>query len=531
MKRVWCLYRVSTKSQVNLEDDIPLQRNACINFIHKQHGWTLCNELYEKGISGWKTKNDDRDALLTIREGAINNEFDVLLVFMLDRLGRREDETPLVISFLHDCGVEVWSVQEGKRSIESHIDKLITYIGFWQSSGESLKTSIRVRESKKQLSEQGYYQGGIPPFGYKLSETNERHWKDSSRRIKRLSICIDEADIVRIIFDLYVNQNHGIKRITSYLNNNHFKTRSGKEFHTSLVSRILKNPVYIGYKKYNSFDSEKEGFQPYNEKLCIIPNEMYEKAQKIRKSRNNKNQLQDKSNILTKGNLMFSGLARCYYCNSKLTANYLYRNVLRKDGSTYKKVIYRYTCPLNKGKDTVHEQYVWGAKKYDKIIMDEVKKLIESIEIKKLINTTEKNIKSTVLDSLEKNLRDLIKELRRLKNQRWLLSEEIIKVIENKSHFTSEQIGEAIELKEKEIISSEQKISDLNLRVKLFKETASKINGREILDWECLFEEADNDRKKAMLANLINTVQLGRNRVIITFNFFFQEFLENLQKN
>ena len=27
-KRVGCLYRVSTKKQVNVEDDIPMQRNA-----------------------------------------------------------------------------------------------------------------------------------------------------------------------------------------------------------------------------------------------------------------------------------------------------------------------------------------------------------------------------------------------------------------------------------------------------------------------------------------------------------------------
>jgi site-specific DNA recombinase len=34
-----------------------------------------------------------------IREAAVNREFDVLLVFMFDRLGRRDDETPFVINF------------------------------------------------------------------------------------------------------------------------------------------------------------------------------------------------------------------------------------------------------------------------------------------------------------------------------------------------------------------------------------------------------------------------------------------------
>jgi site-specific DNA recombinase len=530
LKRVWCLYRVSSKSQVNLEDDIPMQRNACVSFIKQQQGWTLCKELFEKGISGWKMKNDDRDALLTIREGAINKKFDILLVFMLDRLGRREDESPLVISFLHECGVEVWSVQEGKRSIESHIDKLITYIGFWQSSGESLKTSLRVRESKKQLSEQGFYQGGIPPFGYKLVESGVKHWKDSSKRIKELYICEDEANIVKIIFDLYVNQNYGIKRITAYLNENQFKTRSGKEFHTSLVSRVLNNPVYIGYKKYRSYDNENDGLQPYNEKLCIITNELFDKAKEIRKKRYSNNRSQDKTNITTMGNLMFSGLTRCYYCNSKLTANYLYRNLRRKDGSTYKRVIYRYTCPLNKGKDKVHEQYVWGAKKYDKIIMDEVKKLIKSVEVKKLINTTKKSIRSTVIEALEKNQRQLTIDLKKLKNQRILLSEEIIKVIENKSDFTSEQIGDALALKEKKIREVEISLIELDTKIKKLKKEVQNIHKSDFLNWEYLIDDEDIDRKKALINNLIEVIHLGKGKVTITFNLYITELLREIRK-
>ena len=40
-KRVGCLYRVSTKKQVNIEDDIPMQRNACMEFILPKT-WSGC---------------------------------------------------------------------------------------------------------------------------------------------------------------------------------------------------------------------------------------------------------------------------------------------------------------------------------------------------------------------------------------------------------------------------------------------------------------------------------------------------------
>lgn len=49
MKRVYCLYRVSTKQQVDKhKDDIPMQKLACHNFA-QQNGWLIMKEFYEKG--------------------------------------------------------------------------------------------------------------------------------------------------------------------------------------------------------------------------------------------------------------------------------------------------------------------------------------------------------------------------------------------------------------------------------------------------------------------------------------------------
>lgn len=49
MKRVYCLYRVSTLGQVE-KDDIPMQRQACHAFAEKQ-GWQIIAEFSEKGVS------------------------------------------------------------------------------------------------------------------------------------------------------------------------------------------------------------------------------------------------------------------------------------------------------------------------------------------------------------------------------------------------------------------------------------------------------------------------------------------------
>ena len=62
---------------------------------------------------------------------------------MFDRIGRIDDETPFVVEWFVRQGIRVWSVNEGEQRFESHVDKLMNYIRFWQASGESEKTSLR----------------------------------------------------------------------------------------------------------------------------------------------------------------------------------------------------------------------------------------------------------------------------------------------------------------------------------------------------------------------------------------------------
>lgn len=49
-KRVCCLYRVSTKGQVE-KDDIPMQKQRCHEFAQEK-GWDIVGEFSEKGVSG-----------------------------------------------------------------------------------------------------------------------------------------------------------------------------------------------------------------------------------------------------------------------------------------------------------------------------------------------------------------------------------------------------------------------------------------------------------------------------------------------
>ena len=116
-ERVQCLYRVSTTKQVDHNDqnqaDIPMQRKSCREFAKKM-GWTIVGEEQETGVSGFKVSADDRDKLQLVKEKAEQGKFDILLVFMFDRLGRRSDETPFVVE---------WFVKKGIRSSPAPLPK------------------------------------------------------------------------------------------------------------------------------------------------------------------------------------------------------------------------------------------------------------------------------------------------------------------------------------------------------------------------------------------------------------------------
>lgn len=187
----------------------------------------------KNAVSGFKKSAKDRDQLQLLQQAAAAGEFDVLLVFMFDRLGRRDDETPFIVEWFTKQGVEVWSVNEGQQRFDSHVDKLMNYIRYWQASGESIKTSIRTRTRIEQLTEEGHYTGGIVAFGYKRVQKGRLNKKNQA--VCDLEINEEEAAVVRLIFQKYVYEGYGAKRICNYLVEHNIM---GRKERTSLILRL-----------------------------------------------------------------------------------------------------------------------------------------------------------------------------------------------------------------------------------------------------------------------------------------------------
>lgn len=92
-------------------------------------------EKVEKGVSGSKVSASKRDVIQELRSEASKGNFDILLVYMFERLGRIDSETPFVLEWFVQHGIQMWSTHEGQQRIESHGDKLMNYTWFWQAAG------------------------------------------------------------------------------------------------------------------------------------------------------------------------------------------------------------------------------------------------------------------------------------------------------------------------------------------------------------------------------------------------------------
>ena len=312
-----------------------MQRKACHDFAAKM-GWVIVGEEQETGVSGYKVSADDRDKLQLIKKYAEQGKFDILLVFMFDRLGRKSDETPFVVEWFTKKGVRVWSVQEGEQRFESHTDRLTNYIRFWQADGESQKTSMRTKTALGQMVEEGRFRGGNAPYGYRLEKSGILNKR--KHEVYMLVIDEDEARVVRMMFDLCISSGYGRWRLANFLNDHGIKNRKGQNWHDASVGGILHNPLYKGILRSG------ETYAGPFEALQIIAPDQFDLAQKLMLERTNERKERRTVPLNTTGQSLLSGNIFCGHCGGRLVLTTNGTTTRLADGTPVHKKRIRYVC-------------------------------------------------------------------------------------------------------------------------------------------------------------------------------------------
>lgn len=162
---------------------------------------------------------------------------------------------------------------------------------------------------------EGNYIGSIAPYGYKKTQLPDKSFT--------LEPEPQEAEIVKLIFDLYIEQHMGASKIATYLNSIGAAPRKSESWDASSVRPILSNPVYCGFVRWNTRPIIKayangkyintrprsaKGEVHKGKHEPIISEEMWSKANDIMQSHKQQQNPFDKPLQSQYAKLMFCGL-------------------------------------------------------------------------------------------------------------------------------------------------------------------------------------------------------------------------------
>lgn len=240
--------RVSTSMQVE-GYSLEAQRERLNRFADYQ-GMEVIREYCDAGRSGKHITGrpeftqmprdiaDDRDCVSYI------------LVFKLSRFGRNAADVLNSLQYIQDYGVNLICVEDG---IDSSKDSGKLTITVLSAVAEIERENILVQtmEGRKQKAREGKWNGGLAPFGYRLDKEKGE-----------LVVDPDEAEIVKVIYDKFINSDMGADAICNYLNDHGYVKNRNRDFELSyftrgLIMKVLDNPVYLGKIAYGKSTTEK----------------------------------------------------------------------------------------------------------------------------------------------------------------------------------------------------------------------------------------------------------------------------------
>ena len=105
-RRAAMYIRVSTDGQTVDNQRLELEQAA------EQAGWEIVGVYDDNGVSGAKSR-EDREAFDRLCKDATRRQFDVVMAWSVDRLGRSLQDLVAFLSELHAVGVDLYLHQQG----------------------------------------------------------------------------------------------------------------------------------------------------------------------------------------------------------------------------------------------------------------------------------------------------------------------------------------------------------------------------------------------------------------------------------
>lgn len=538
MKKVRMLLRVSSNQQLDADGDLNIQRDINKDYILRHDNWFLdSKEYFEGGVSGYKNSVKDRDALQEALKDAKNQDYDILVVYKDDRIGRRMWEIGAYVMQLKSYGVDVYTTKDGCISPENNdiMGQMMLALRYGNAQKSSSDTGQRVKDTACRLARQGKFMGGKAPYGYNLVLSNEisKH----GRALHKLEIVPEQAEVVKYIYGLSFNKEFGSAKIAKILNENKkYKELAPNDFwKPGTITSILTNPVYCGITAYKR--REKTGGRYHtvgssgwiysenvNKSIMVIDTGLWNKVQKKRAARSAKykNTLEEKGiKAITRndGMLPLADVAYCGYCGRKLTNGSRYNYWTLK--STGEKKVSKtpiYKCqaaadgmPHNKVKQ-------FRSSKFENIIFKFIAgyicKLQDNSSIcQQIMDNNRKEIQIT-----DKKIKAIKKEIQKTTRDIEIMERHLPESMAGNYSMDTKIIIDTIKKFEEKLKEKEEELTGLEAEYNKLEIDYNKNRlYEEIPEWKDVFNNAGIETKRVLTNRVVNKIYLTDEEICIQF--------------
>ena len=436
--------RVSTDDQLEFSPDA--QKRALTEYA-KKNGYQIDDRyiFIDEGISGTSAKRRPAFMRMIATAKQKPKPFDAILVHKFDRFARSREDSVVYKSLLRkECGIKVISITEQMEDdkfsviLEAMLEAMAEYY--------SLNLSDEVMKGMSEKASRGQVQHPAT-FGYKT--VNGKY-----------EVNTDQAEIVRLVFNKFVNEGMHCSNICRLINAMGVKNIRGNDWDIRGIKRMLRNPAYVGTLRWNYIGRDKN-YKSWikDESEWIVVENAHEPiiSQDLFNAANSRLDMQS----LNRSNKRpptyeikhyLSGLLRCSSCNSTLIYSHLPKpkndffqcsSYRRGKCNTSSSII---TPKIEKSfiDGLIKYKYLFDNDKYEKVNISfvqkdtSVKKILEVklLEIKKKYDTAKRAYLAGI-DSLEeygeskkmikKEEEEIIKQL-----NNWMDKNEAPMVISNK---------------------------------------------------------------------------------------------------
>ena len=239
--------RVSTDKDDQI-NSLTNQEKYFNDFISNVNNWTHVNTYKDEGISGTDIKN--REDFLKMIEDARLGNIDLILTKEVSRFARNTIDSIRYTELLLNYGVIVFFISDNINTIYKDSEFRLTLMAS-MAQDEVRKLSERVKFGIKRSIKDGKL-GGSSLYGY-------------TKKNCKLKINKEEANIVRLIYSLYTEEEYGLRKICDILKSKNILTRKGNYFSDTTLKKMIRNPRYKGF--YTANMSEVIDYKTHKRKI------------------------------------------------------------------------------------------------------------------------------------------------------------------------------------------------------------------------------------------------------------------------